>query len=163
MLHLDTFRAYTLFGYRHVREGTGLRDWEHPFNAAWNAILSEVRLQRETLPDGSVLVLDGHMLLLEPRLVDLLDVCVYVKITKEECHRRRMQRKKPAPAGWDVEDYFESCIWASHVTQHAGAMACVGRKGMVVLEVDGTAPVSSLVERIDRCIEASRRRSGARL
>jgi uridine kinase len=117
VLHADDFRAYTLFGYRHVDPNTRLRNWEHPANAAWNGLLSAVLQSQENLRQAaapSILIVEGHMLMQDPRLVARMDACIWIDIDRETCRRRRFARpgSSPAPAGWDQDAYFDQCLWA---------------------------------------------------
>ena len=149
VLHCDDYRAYTLFGYRHVNED-GLRDWEHPSNAAWNAIQAEMQHMVDHLPEGSILLVDGHMILEDPRLRAWLNMCVYVHVEMEVCKERRMKRRMPAPKGWDPNEYFMLRVWNAHLEQHQNVKECCS--DIELLTVDGTRDVDELVEIVHSAI-----------
>ena len=132
VIHADDFRAYTLFGYRHVNQHTRLRNWEHPANAAWNGLLASVLMtQRQLKSIGkadnrqsskrsrpAILLVEGHMLAEDVRLLDLCDLCVWIDVSREICRTRRFSRScNPAPNGWDKEVYFDECLWGTWVAQ----------------------------------------------
>ena len=59
---------------------TRLRNWEHPANAAWNGLLSAVLQSQENLRQAaapSILIVEGHMLMQDPRLVARMDAEVF--------------------------------------------------------------------------------------
>ena len=157
MINLDTFRAYTLFGYRHTNSD-GLRDWDHPSNAAWNAIQVEIKKQISSLPPGSILILDGHMLLRDERIRNVLDICVYINLNKNICYNRRLQRNMPSPSGWNHQEYFNQCIWKSHLNQHAIAERYFKTASML-LTLSGNDNMDSLIHQIELAISSSNLKS----
>ena len=157
VLHLDTYRAYTLFGYRHTTATThhnpAVRDWEHPFNAAWNAIHVEVNKQIHSLPKGSILILDGHMVLHDPRLLNSIDVIVCIEVEQQICWERRLLRHMPAPKGWDVREYFDQCIWSSHLKQKDVVDGLQGEQLVVMLD-SGVESIGAMVDRVHTTVSA---------
>ena len=157
VIHCDTFRAYTLFGYRHTTSD-GRREWEHPSNAAWNAIQVEVQARRSSMWDGDLLIIDGYMISEDDRLMNLLDVLVYVNIDKTICQNRRMKRRMPAPNGWNAEEYFERFIWKAHVKRHH-VVTDKHRSSVDILTLDGTRQTEQLVDQVLDAIHVRRKGS----
>ena len=164
VLHLDTYRAYTLFGYRHT-DDSGKREWEHPSNGAWNAIQVELQKSIATLPSGSIVLVDGHMILEDERIRNALDLCVYMNITEEECRNRRMKRRMPAPHGWNKNKYFDTHIWNVHVERHQAAMNYFTgmQQKNCLLTLDGTQKIDVLVDQIFDLVKAKRKKVSSKL
>ena len=164
VIHCDTFRAYTLFGYRHT-DDSGKREWEHPSNGAWNAIQVELQKSIATLPSGSIVLVDGHMILEDERIRNALDLCVYMNITEEECRNRRMKRRMPAPHGWNKNKYFDTHIWNVHVERHQAAMNYFTgmQQKNCLLTLDGTQKIDVLVDQIFDLVKAKRKKVSSKL
>nr|XP_018914575.1 PREDICTED: nicotinamide riboside kinase 2-like [Bemisia tabaci]XP_018914576.1 PREDICTED: nicotinamide riboside kinase 2-like [Bemisia tabaci] len=110
----DYFHPLDYEGHEYVTGlGESVANWEIISSIDFDSLLSDVRsiLNRYDPPENPVLIIEGHLVLNEPRLNSIVDKRICLTMDKEECWERR---KHVDYGNHDSKRYFNLCGWPEY-------------------------------------------------
>ncbi|KAK3916646.1 Nicotinamide riboside kinase 2 [Frankliniella fusca] len=93
----------------------------------------------------NILILDGFLILNDPDIVALSDLCYFLTLTREECWSRRSKRTYDPP---DIPGYFDSVVWPEYVRNRDEVL-----KNPSVKVYDGVNPIDSVMKEVITAID----------
>ncbi|KAJ6247786.1 hypothetical protein M0813_18421 [Anaeramoeba flamelloides] len=86
-------------------------NWDHPEAIDHDLFLKEAKekYQQAKNENCDFLIIEGFMLFWDDRMLDLLDIKIWLEIDRETCYTRRMKTKRVS------ENYFNEKLWPNYV------------------------------------------------
>ncbi|KAK9502350.1 hypothetical protein O3M35_011140 [Rhynocoris fuscipes] len=135
---------------RHVKvESLGHNNWEKLTALDMDKMVEDVlEILKSSRPCTTprLLILDGFLILNDPRISSLCHLKFYIDISYEECRRRRLSRTYDPP---DVPGYFEQIVWPESRLSKEQALA----DNPDTILLSGELPIQSLLTFIINIIE----------
>eukprot|EP01122_Echinamoeba_exundans_P002088 TRINITY_DN1204_c0_g1_i1.p1 TRINITY_DN1204_c0_g1~~TRINITY_DN1204_c0_g1_i1.p1 ORF type:complete len:206 (-),score=23.08 TRINITY_DN1204_c0_g1_i1:67-684(-) len=126
----------------------GYDNWETPSAIDFNRLAQTLENKiLEPQTQRKLLIIEGHLLQSMEKLSKQIELFVFLKVSKEECRKRRLKRDE-----WlrDNPRYFDLCIWPMH--QKYCIDVVEGVDGTTVKTLDAEAPLQDVIEEFSRLL-----------
>ncbi|XP_073975949.1 nicotinamide riboside kinase 1 [Rhodnius prolixus] len=128
-------------------ENLGHNNWEKLTALDMDRMMEDIyAVLRSPCTSPRLLILDGFLILNEPRIVSLCHAKFYLDVSYDECRRRRLGRSYDPP---DVPGYFEQVVWPE--SREAKQTSIARNPDTVIL--NGEMEIDNLVSQIVDVIE----------
>jgi len=97
-----------------MRTRMGFVDGENPEALRMDDFIESLARRRQMASEDRILFVDGFLLYSNQKIIELLDVKMFVSISKSTCFERRLARNRGTS-----KLYFEKIIWPSYLTYNA--------------------------------------------
>jgi len=116
-----------------MRRKMGFVDGESPDCLRMDDFIMSLERRKQAASEDQILFVDGFLLYSNPKLMELLDVKIFISVSKQTCFARRLARN-PGTS----KHYFEKIIWPSYLQYNSIYVnSTCGILGDNVLIMDG--------------------------